>query len=136
MTSALNWYDTDSWDPIPAAAIMGTYAGTFAVVYPAAADSDGLGAPCGAFGLPEINLAMPLLFGDGMAFWTAFFTSTPTAQAVTIKIEAFDPRSVTVKKWAGSLRWPTFGGVGVGSDSARTIYRDVRIRITGCAVTT
>lgn len=130
----LQYKSGGSWFDIPAAALYSTYSGTCHVEYPPPTALGVDGAPCGATGKPRIVINAPWMTDTGMGFWRAFFASTASAY-VAVSIEAWDPRAGSAVKWAGKLKWPTFGSVGVGAAAGSTVYRDVAIEIVECATT-
>src|SRR5574343_987868 len=120
-----NYKTGGNWVAITAAALWSIYGGTYEVAYPPTTAETGLGVPCGAFGKPKIKIGAPRMDDSGMGFWRGFF-SGPTAQAASISIEARNPRTGSVEKWAGQLKWPTYDSVSWGSTAAKTIYHNVR----------
>ena len=132
---SLRWKNGASWEAISDAALYGTYGGTYHVEYPAATDVAVDGTPCGAVGKPRIIIQIPWLTDTGFDFWRDRFAST-TAPSAALSIEAWDPRTGTVVKWAGILQRPTFDGISVGSSAGQTIYRNVRILVSECETTT
>jgi hypothetical protein len=110
------------------------------VVYPKAEERTGLGAPCGAFGLPWIELhADEMCEGssdsDGMRFWQARFASA-TALTASISITAYNPRTRAWEKYVGTLERPLFQQVKDDTMNASRVYTGVAIRVSGITATT
>lgn len=131
---SLQYKSGGTWFDIPAAALASTYGGTYHVEYPPPTVAAVDGTPCGATGKPRILIVAKQMSDTGMGFWRAFFATTDDVY-VAVSIEAWDSRAGALVKWAGKLKWPTFSSVGVGSTAAKTMYRDVQIEISECALT-
>ena len=127
-------YKSGTWQDIPDVAHPDDQ-GSISVEYPEAADRDGMGNPCGAVGLPRIVVRSSIMTGTGWNWWQAFFANA-TALSAAISVTAFDPRTGTWPKWAGTLIRPTAGNVQPGATAARTLYQDVEIVIEQVASTT
>lgn len=126
--SGATWYD------VPATAHPDDESGSITVVYPAAADMDGLGNPAGAIGQPELQIA-GRLNGTGMAWWVAFF-ATATAETATLTgITGYDPRTAAWVKYTGTL-WRPQAKVKPGANAGSTWYDGVLIKIKNLVVTT
>lgn len=126
-------YKSGTWQDVPSYAHPDG-AGSIQVVYPEAADRDGQGNPCGAVGLPHIEIRSPQMRGDGWGWWQAWFGSA-TALTAAVSVTAYDPRTAAWVKYAGTLLRPTAGGVQPGSSAGNTLYQDVTITIERVAVT-
>ena len=127
-----NWKNGSSWEAITAAALAGTYGGTLYLAQPQATEVNGLGQPCGAFGLPEIRLSTPWMTGTGMAFWQARLGG---ALYAALAMEVLNPVTAATEKYLGQLEAPTWQSISWGATAAKTIYRGVQIRITNCETT-
>lgn len=127
-------YKSGTWQDIPDYAHPDDE-GSVQVLYPEAAERDGLGVPCGAIGLPHIEIAARLMTGTGWNWWHAFFGGA-TALSVAISVTAYDPRTGAWVKYAGTLLRPSAGAVQPGTGAASTIYRDVTIIVDRITVTT
>ena len=131
---AINYKTSGAWTAIPTAALYSTYAGSYHIEYPPAADMTLAGAPCGAFGKPTIVIRAPWLTDTGMDFWRDLFTTG--TQYVAMSLEVYDARLGAVTRYAGYLMQPRFESVGWGSTASQTMYRNVEIRLTECTETT
>lgn len=131
---SLQYKSGGDWFAIPDAALYSTYGGTYHVDYPPPTAVAVDGTPCGATGKPRIVINSAWMTDTGMGFWRAFFSTTEDTYTA-VSIEAWDSRAGAWVKWAGNLKWPTFGSVGVGAAAGSTVYRDVQIEIVECATT-
>ena len=129
-----------SWSDVPLRACPEAGRGAVVVKYPDPTDATGAGAPCGAFGLPWIELrADEMVAGasaaDGMRWWHANFAAA-TDLTAPISLTAYDERTGAWVKYAGTLWRPTWDSVrDEQTDAART-YFGVRILVKDVAVTT
>lgn len=94
-----------SWTDVPSYAIHGTYAGTVELLFPEAAERDGLGRACAAIGKPWLHYKSGLLTASGMSFWNSFFSSS-TATSASLAIKAYNSRSAS----SGSGAWWSCSG--------------------------
>ena len=128
---AFQYWTGAAWADIPDAAMAGTYGGDCRLVYPRAGERDGTGAPCGAIGLPYVIITTPRMTGTGMAHWTAKFASI-AAESATYDIKIINERDASTDSMSGTLLWPIYKSVSVGSTAAKTIYHGVEIHIENC----
>lgn len=128
-------YKSGTWQDVPSYAHP-DYEGSVMVVYPEAAERDGLGNPCGAIGLPHIEIQARLMRGDGWAWWQAFFASSTQLTATLPGITAYDPRTGVWGHYIGTLLRPTVGITQPGGSASNTLCRDVNIVIENCTAIT
>lgn len=126
-------YKNSTWQDIPDYAHPDDE-GSIQVVYPEATDRDGLGAPCAAVGSPHIAIQAQLMTGTGWNWWHAFFASADALTAA-VSITAYNPRTGTWTKYAGTLLRPLASTVQPGTGAASTVYRDVSIIVERISVT-
>jgi len=126
-------YKSGTWQDVPAYAHPDDE-GSITVVYPEPTERDGLGAPCGAIGLPHIEILATQMRGDGWAWWQAFFADA-NALTAAISLTAYNPRTATWIKYAGTLLRP-LGNARPGGSATNTIYTDVTIIVEQITVTT
>lgn len=125
-------YKNVTWQDVPAYAHPDK-AGSITVVYPEAADRDGLGNPCGAVGLPHIEIRSPQMRGDGWAWWNAWFADA-NALTASLSVTGYNPRTGAWVKYAGTLLRPT-GQAQPGGSATNTVYTDVTIIVDRVSVT-
>ena len=125
-----------NWVDVPVAAHPDAEGGSISVVYPEPKARDGLGAPCGAVGQPEIVVRFSRMTGTGWNFWQGFFASAALLDVTLTGLTAFDPRSGTWKKYTGTLLRPTAETIQAGASAARTWYREGVLRVIEIAETT
>lgn len=124
-----------TWTDIPDAAKPDNEGGTITVVYPEPQARDGNGKPCGAVGQPYISVKFSRMLGTGMAFWQGLFASA-TALSAAVSVTAFDPRSGTWKKYAGTLLRPVSGMIQAKTAGGNTWFREGEIVIDAITETT
>jgi hypothetical protein len=140
MAADFQYKSGGSWLDVPWRAAPEAGKGSVIVCYPKAADRTGSGVPCGAFGLPWIEIrAGEMIEGSddtsGMRFWQTFFASA-TALTAAISLTAYDPRARAWGKYAGTLERPEYESPIDDALNSGRVYRSVIIYITGIATTT
>lgn len=123
-----------TWTDIPDAAKPDNENGSIVVAHPEPQARDGNGKPCGAIGQPHISIRFSRMLGSGMAFWQGLFANA-TALSAAVSVTAFDPRSGTWKKYAGTLLRPIAGTVQAKSAGGQTWFREGEIIIDAIAET-
>lgn len=118
-----------TWTDVPDIAHPLDDGGGVNVVWPAAEARDGSGAPCGAIGLPRIEITSPWLPAAGWAWYTTFFATTTDLTVTLTGLTAWDARSGAWVKYTGALHRPQ------GSYNGRW-YENVRIVVDQIATTT
>ncbi len=100
---ALEWKDPARgvWEDCPEYVQLGP-ASRATVQYPEYEESDGLGRPAGAFGLPKVVIEYDDLLAAGAAWWFARLGSA--AYLDGFYVNAFDDRSGLWKRWTGNFR--------------------------------
>lgn len=124
-----------SWEDIPDYAHPDDEGGEISLEYPEPTARDGVGAPCGAVGLPHIVIRSKIMRGDGWMWWQNLFSDTTSLYVTIPGITAFDKRSGTWKKFTGKLFRPN-GLVRPASTLTRTIFQDVEIIVDSVTETT
>lgn len=127
-------FKSGTWQDIPDAAHPDE-TGSIRVMYPPAQDRDGNGVPCGAFGLPRIEIQSGWMTGTGWDWWQDRF-STETAEYVAVYITAYNERRGAWAKYTGNLARPTSEKLTPGPSVARTIYTGVSIIVLDVTETT
>lgn len=124
-----------TWTDIPDAAKPDDEAGEIVVVYPEPQARDGNGKPCGAVGQPYISVKYGRMLGTGMSFWQGLFPNATTL-SVAVSVTAFDPRTGTWRKFAGTLNRPKASVTQPGASGGNTWFREGEIIIDAITETT
>lgn len=129
-----------SWVDVPTRACPPAGAGAVLVLYPEATATTGSGVPCGAFGLPWIELRASEMYAgasaaDGMRWWQALFTLT-TDLTAALSLTAYNARTGAWEKFAGTLWRPTWAEVSEDYGDGSRVYKGVTILVRDVTVTT
>jgi hypothetical protein len=116
-----------TWTDVPALAHPDDDTGSVRVVFPAATDRDGNGAPCGIIGLPEVEIIADVMRGTGWDFWQDFFADE-LVETADVSLKVFNERAGDWIAYAGDLLRPTCERIRPGATALATEYRGVVIR--------
>ena len=133
-------YKSGTWQDVPLRACPQAGAGSVLLVYPETADMTGQGAPCGAFGLPWIEVRADAMYAgssvaDGMRWWQSLFALT-TDLTAAISLSAYNARTGAWEKYAGTLWRPTWDEISEDYGDGSRIYTGVRIFVRDVTATT
>lgn len=134
MAEDFRWKNSATWEDVPDTAQIGP-ATKLALKWPEAKARAGTGAPCGAFGNPDIELEYAALDEFGMAFWQARFADATVASAAFSCTCPNDRAGGAWAMFAGYLGRPVHDGKP-SILGGLTVYRRVRIVIANVTATT